>query len=58
MTERTAVQNPILKYAQDLGWDIVSRADAESMRRFSAGGITTQEHARNASLFFDDILYR
>ena len=58
MTERTAVQNPILKYAQDLGWGIVSRADAEGMRKFSAGGITAQEHACNASLFFDDTLYR
>lgn len=58
MTERTAVQNPILKYAQDLGWDIVSRADAESKRGFSASGITAQERSRNASLFFDDTLYK
>lgn len=69
MTERTAVQNPILKYAQDLGWEIVSRHKAESLRGFNAGsgkrtydintsGASAQERGRFASLFFDDILYQ
>lgn len=57
MTERTAVQNPILKYAQDLGWEIVSRADAEGKRGFATGE-SIQDRIRNASLFFDGILYQ
>ncbi|MBP7055680.1 MAG: HsdR family type I site-specific deoxyribonuclease [Candidatus Omnitrophica bacterium] len=58
MSERTGVQKPILKYAQDLGWEIVSRADAETLRGFNAIGGTVQERAKNSSLFFDDILYQ
>lgn len=58
MTERTAVQNPILKYAQDLGWEIVSRPGAEARRGFDATAVSIQDRSRNASLFFDDILYQ
>ena len=58
MTERTAVQNPILKYAQDLGWEIVSRPDAEAKRGFDTIAVSIQDRARNASLFFHDILYQ
>jgi type I restriction enzyme R subunit len=58
MTERTLVQNPILKYAQDLGWEIVSRPDAEAKRGFDTIAVSIQERARNASLFFNDILYQ
>lgn len=68
MTERTAVQNPILKYANEIGWEIVSRSDAESLRGFNPigerrsyeinlGGTAVQERAGNSSLFFDNILY-
>src|SRR3989339_2117204 len=58
MTERTAVQKPILKYAQDLGWEIISRPDAEVKRGFDTSAVSIQDRARNASLFFDDILYQ
>ena len=58
MTERTAVQNPILKYAHDLGWEIVSRSDAEAKRGFDTIAVSVQDRARNASLFFNDILYQ
>src|SRR3989339_1194314 len=58
MTERTAVQKPILKYAQDLGWEIISRPDAEVKRVFDTIAVSIQDRARNASLFFDDILYQ
>lgn len=57
MTEKIAVQNPILKYAQELGWEFVSRADAEGKRGFAAQGTTIQDRSRGASLFFTDILY-
>lgn len=58
MTERTAVQNPILKYAQNLGWEIVSRPDAEAKRDFDANAVSIQDRAHNASVFFGDILYQ
>ena len=31
--ERTAVQNPMVWYAQEAGWTYLPRADAERMRR-------------------------
>jgi len=32
-TERTAVQNPLLRYAQEVGWTYLPRAEAERLRR-------------------------
>src|SRR3989337_2604139 len=58
MTERIAVQKPILKYANDIGWDVVSRPDAEAMRGFSPSSTDVRERARNAAFFFNDILYQ
>lgn len=58
MSERQGVQNPILQYARDLGWEIISRADAEGRRGFAAQGATIQDRSRNGSLFFSDILYQ
>jgi len=58
MTERTTVQNPILKYAHDLGWEIVSPPDTEAKRGFDTIAVSIQDRARNASLFFNDILYQ
>lgn len=56
MTERTTTQNPILQYAQELGWDYIRRKDAEKNRRFTEG-VNIQENAKNASRFFDDLIY-
>ncbi|TVM03911.1 MAG: restriction endonuclease subunit R [Candidatus Brocadia sp. WS118] len=58
MTERTAVQNSILKYADNLGWEIVSRPDAEAKRGFDANAVSLQDRAHSASVFFSDILYQ
>jgi type I restriction enzyme R subunit len=55
--ENAGVQKPILKYAQDLLWDVVSRSNAEGYRGFAADGATIQDRAKDSSLFFDDILY-
>ena len=44
MTERTAVQQPMLKYAQDIGWDYITSDEAVQLR----GGI--------GSMFFSDLL--
>src|ERR1017187_1840266 len=55
--EHKTVQARILRYAQDLGWLFVSRAEAEVRRGFDSSGATAEERARNASLFFSDLLY-
>ena len=45
MSERTAVQEPLLKYANEIGWTRVSRSEAMQMR----GG-------NNFGLYFTDVL--
>ena len=37
MSERAAVQNPMLKYADEIGWKSVSRSEAMQMRRGETG---------------------
>ena len=37
MSERAAVQNPMLKYADEIGWKSVSRSEAMQMRRGDTG---------------------
>ncbi len=45
MSERSAVQEPLLKYANEIGWTRVSRAEALQMRE-----------GNPATLYFPDIL--
>ena len=45
MSERSAVQEPLLKYANEIGWTRVSRAEALQMRE-----------GNPVTLFFSDIL--
>ena len=45
MSERSAVQEPMLKYADEIGWARVSRSQAMQMR----GGSST-------ALYFVDVL--
>ena len=56
-TEHKTVQSRILKYAQEIGWEYVSRADAESRRGFTDDSNDIQDRCRTASLFFEDTLY-
>lgn len=49
MSERSGVQNPIIKYAQELGWEYVHRAEAEKMRAFFEA---------QTPLFFGDVLHQ
>ena len=37
MSERSAVQNPIIKYADEIGWKSVSRSEAMQMRHVETG---------------------
>lgn len=53
--EHKTVQARILAYAQELGWAVVPREEAERRRGFDAEAHGS-EKARNASLFFDDVL--
>ena len=56
-TEQKSVQDRILLYAGEVGWNYVSRADAEKRRSFNDTQTEIRERARNASFFFDDLLY-
>jgi type I restriction enzyme R subunit len=56
-TEHKTVQARILKYAQEIGWTYVPRAEAEARRSFDPDGATPEERARKASLFFGDLLH-
>ena len=55
--EHKTVQARILKYAQEIGWTYVPRAEAERRRGFDPTGATPEERARKASLFFGDLLH-
>jgi type I restriction enzyme R subunit len=55
--EHKTVQARILKYAQEIGWTYVPRAEAERRRGFDPDGATPQDRARKASLFFGDLLH-
>jgi type I restriction enzyme R subunit len=56
-TEHKSVQARILKYANDIGWTIVSQGEAESRRNFDTSAASPREKAKNASRFFTDILF-
>jgi hypothetical protein len=56
-SEHKTVQARILAYAQEIGWTLVLRAEAERRRGFDADAATAEERARRASLYFGDLLY-
>lgn len=56
--EYKTVQTRVLQYAQDIGWNIVSRAEAEQRRNFDSSVNQPSERSRHASLFFNDLLYQ
>jgi len=53
--EHKTVHARILKYAHEIGWTYVPRAEAEERRGFDPAGATPEERARKASLFFGDL---
>src|SRR6267154_4079156 len=55
--EHKTVQARILKYAQEIGWTFVPRAEAETRRGFDPDGVTPEDRARTASLYFGDLLH-
>ncbi|MBN1842163.1 MAG: hypothetical protein JW883_07785 [Deltaproteobacteria bacterium] len=56
--EHKTVQIRILKYARQIGWALVSRAEAEARRGFDNSAGSPGERAARASLYFDDLLYQ
>ena len=55
-SEHKTVQARILEYAQDIGWTFVPRDEAEQRRGFDPDTSSTDRN-RDASLYFDDLLY-
>ncbi|MCK9220666.1 MAG: HsdR family type I site-specific deoxyribonuclease [Bacteroidales bacterium] len=55
--EYKTVQSRILKYADDIGWSVVSRTEAETRRGFDNSQQSPRERALNASRFFTDALF-
>ena len=55
-SEHKTVQARILEYAQDIGWTFVPRDEAEQRRGFEPDASSTERN-RDASLYFDDLLY-
>jgi len=55
--EYKTVQARILKYAQEIGWKFVPRSEAEARRGFDPDGLTPEDRARTASLYFGDLLH-
>ena len=53
--EHKTVQARILGYAKAIGWSFVSREEAEQRRGFDPE-VPPADHAKNRSLFFDDLL--
>ncbi len=56
-TEHKTVQARILNYAQDIGWTVVPRAEAEARRGFDTAQAKPAERAKGASPFFVATLY-
>lgn len=56
-TEHKSVQARILKYANEIGWTIVSQGEAEGRRGFDTSAASPREKAKNASRFFSDTLF-
>ena len=54
-TEHKTVQSRILEYAQAIGWNFVSREEAEQRRGFDPDA-PPKDRAKNRSLFFPDLL--
>jgi type I restriction enzyme R subunit len=49
--EHKTVQARVLRYAQEIGWTFVPRAEAEARHGLKAEGVTPAERSRGASLF-------
>ena len=53
--EHKTVQARILKYAEEIGWTVVPREEAEARRGFDPQ-VPAMDQAKGASLFIHDLL--
>jgi len=56
-TEHKSVQQRILDYAVEIGWSFVSQSESEKRRKFSTESISPKEKAKDASLYYQDVLF-
>jgi hypothetical protein len=56
--EHKTVQARILHYAQEIGWTIVPREEADRRRGLAKTSKGLQDPASLGSLYFDDLLYQ
>lgn len=54
-SEHKTVQARILKYAEEIGWTVVPREEAEARRGFDSD-VPPKDRAKGASLYIDDLL--
>ena len=55
-TENRTVQQRIIEYASQIGWQIINRSKAEELRYFDTSASLPKERVKGSSLFFKDIL--
>ena len=55
--EHKTVQSLILKYAQEISWNLVSH-EQDKQRRSFADNVSTQETCQSVSRLFDNVLYQ
>lgn len=55
--EYKSVHARILKYADEIGWKIIEKDEAEFLRGFDTSAKSPKEKAKNASRFFTDTLF-
>ena len=56
-TEQLSVQDRILEYATQMGWQLVSRSDAEKFRGFDNTAAIPRDRGINASWFYVEVLF-
>ena len=55
-TEHKTVQQRILEYSNEIGWEIISQTKSEELRHFDTKASLPHERVKGSSLFFKDIL--
>ena len=56
--ENKTVQQRIIKYARDIGWEFVKQGEAEKARVFDRTKNNQKDKAASASLYFKELLYQ
>ncbi len=57
-TEHKTVQQRILDYSNEIGWEVIPRSKSEEFRHFDISASLPQERVKGSSFFFTDILIK